>query len=300
MCCIWPGMEAIGTGASRLSLTNSGAIRSVGRTSVSRTSARSAAVRRRRRGRCCGKAHATGHSRRPGCRQRERRPPRGRRSRVRGAPGDVRRWSLRTPSFSVVVTVTASAFLACRKPRIARIEQRDAGCDHEVPGPQGDRRHGPPAVRVQEDRAERLTLEQGVGLALQLGRHVGVQALFACRGARLRVRRALVHLGEVAPDVAGERLCLGAVDDLLAREVADVRLLLRRHRLVRRERDVLRLQPIRDVVPPEVASVDGRGADHDQRDRDHEAHRADQPVPTLPIHRVPPSWGGSAGALPMR
>ena len=54
MCWTWPGIEAIGTGSAMPSFTNSGAIRSEGRTSVSRTSSRSAAVRRRRRDRCSG------------------------------------------------------------------------------------------------------------------------------------------------------------------------------------------------------------------------------------------------------
>src|SRR5206468_4686308 len=56
VCWNWPGIEAIATRSASPSFTKSGAIRSDGRTSVSRTSERSAGVRRRRRGRCTGKA----------------------------------------------------------------------------------------------------------------------------------------------------------------------------------------------------------------------------------------------------
>src|SRR6476661_1343722 len=40
---------------------------------------------------------------------------------------------------------------------------RDACYHHEDARVEGDRRHCPPAVRIQQDRAEGLTLEQGVG-----------------------------------------------------------------------------------------------------------------------------------------
>src|SRR5512132_1584154 len=55
VCWACPGIDEIGVGSSIPSFTNNGAIRSAGRTSVSRTSSRRATVRRRRRGRCSGK-----------------------------------------------------------------------------------------------------------------------------------------------------------------------------------------------------------------------------------------------------
>ena len=58
--------------------------------------------------------------------------------------------------------------------------EHDPHRDHRVPRVERDRRDGPPAVRVQQDRAERLTLEQGVGLALELCGGVGVETLGTC------------------------------------------------------------------------------------------------------------------------
>ena len=56
VCCDCPGIDAIGIASPMPSFTNSGAMRSAGSSVVSRTSARSAGVRRRRRGRSTGKA----------------------------------------------------------------------------------------------------------------------------------------------------------------------------------------------------------------------------------------------------
>ena len=58
--CETPGIVRMGRGSSRKSAKKSGKIRSLGRTTVSRTRARIEGVRRRRRGRITGKLMAAG------------------------------------------------------------------------------------------------------------------------------------------------------------------------------------------------------------------------------------------------
>ena len=80
------------------------------------------------------------------------------------------------------------------------------------------------------------------------------------------------------------------VDDLLPGEITHLLLLGRRHRVVGREEDLLRLEPVAHVLLSEVPAVDGEPPQHDQRHREHHARRADQLVPHLPVHLVPPLW----------
>ena len=96
VCCTTPGSDGTGCGSSMPSRTNSGATRSSMPSTVSATSRRSAAVRRRRRGRWVGKATAGVYERlRPvpdGARRRQRQrrgsraPPRLPRQCARRAP----------------------------------------------------------------------------------------------------------------------------------------------------------------------------------------------------------------------
>ena len=165
---------------------------------------------------------------------------------------------------------------------------------HRDPGPHGDRRDGPPAVGVQQHGPQGLTLEQGVCLALQLRGDVGVDPLFARCCTRLRVGCAVVDAHEVSADVAGERLCLHTVLDLLTGELTDLGPLLRRHRFGRREGDVLRHQAVAHVLLTEVATVDSHRAERDEHDRDHGTCAAHDLVPVAPVHRLLLAPGAAA------
>jgi hypothetical protein len=149
-------------------------------------------------------------------------------------------------------------------------DERD-GCGDERGdrGDPGDRAHGAEGVGVQQEAAERLTLEGELDQALGLG----VVRVGASSRAELRVGPAAGRLVEVDLDVVvGVGLGLRTGGELLPGVLLEVRLDLRVVELLRaglREVDPLGHELGVDVVGHEAAGPGHEPAD-DQQDRGHD------------------------------